>query len=443
MVYIMSILMLMMVSFTGEVAGKCRKYADQVLLVSMDGFRYDYPEKVSTPNFDRMARDGVKAEYMTTTFVTKTFPTHYSIVTGLYTESHGIVGNTMYDPEFDEFFSMRSHQTKWWDAGEPVWITARKHGLTSGTMFWPGSEVEIQGMHANKWYTYNDSITFDQRVDIVIDMLKDDQFNFVTTYFNEPDLAGHIYGPNSPEVVNKIVEMDSLLGTLLDKLIANGLQNKVNLILTSDHGMTAVDFDNKLVEIYELVDKSLIQLTVDSGPIMHVVPAEGQEDAVLSAINSHPHFTAYRKADIPDRWHYQNNRRIMPIFVVADEGWTITWNATSSKLRPSKGNHGYDNSLMSMKPIFYAMGPNFGSNFSAPPINSVDIYPLLCELLGMTPSPNNGTLPNIAHLLQPFTADQQICDGALGFTSGKLHFLSVFVFLIVRFMTQVDGGRDE
>lgn len=423
------IVIMMIVFYTGKAASKCRKYANQVFLVSMDGFRYDYPEKAATPNFARMARDGVRAEYMTSTFVTKTFPTHYSLVTGMYSESHGIVGNSMYDPEFDEFFSMRSHETKWWDAGEPLWITARKRGLTSGTIFWPGSEAQIQGMHPNKWYKYNESITFDQRIDIAINMLKNDNFNFVTTYFHEPDRTGHIYGPNSREIEDMVMEMDTLLGTILNKLIANGLQDKVNLILVSDHGMTEVDYVNRLVEIYSLVDKSQIQLTVDSGPIMHVLPAEGQADAVLSAINSHSHFTAYRKSDIPDRFHYQNNRRIMPIFVLANEGWSITWNA--SRTSAGKGNHGYDNSLMSMKPIFYAMGPNFRSNFSAPPMNAVDIYPLVCELLDMTPSPNNGSLSNVADILKPYDKDHLICDGAAACTSGRLSIPSVILLVVV------------
>ncbi|XP_033737016.1 ectonucleotide pyrophosphatase/phosphodiesterase family member 5-like [Pecten maximus] len=416
----MFLLVLIMVCFTGEVvSGKRRTYAKQVLLVSMDGFRYDYPKKVATPNFDRMERYGVKAKYITNAFPTKTFPCHYSTITGLHAESHGIVGNTMYDPEFDEFFSMRSHQTKWWDAGEPLWITARKQGLTSGTMFWPGSEAEIQGLRPNRWYKYNESITYDERVDIVINMLKVDKLNFVTLYFHQPDLHGHIYGPNSPEVVDKIVEMDTLLGTLLHKLVVNGLRDEVNLIVLSDHGMTEVDYDNKLVEIWDLVDKSLIQRTVDSGPIMHVVPAVGQEDAVLSAINSHPHFTAYRKADIPDRWHYQNNRRIMPIFVVADEGWTITWDRNYTRRYDTKGSHGYDNRLITMKSIFYAIGPNFKPKFSASPFKSVDVYPLVCELLGMRPSPNNGSLHNTAGFLKPYRDYRDF------FTSGGYNLLGV------------------
>ncbi|XP_033745896.1 ectonucleotide pyrophosphatase/phosphodiesterase family member 5-like [Pecten maximus] len=403
---------LLLLSYVTEVVPRsCRKYANQVLLVSMDGFRYDYPEKVSTPNFDRMARKGVRAAYVNNTFTTKTFPSHYSIATGLYDESHGIVGNHMYDPKFNEIFSMRSHETKWWDQGEPLWITTRKHGLKSGTLFWPGSEAEIQGLRPNTWYAYNESISFDKRVDMVIDMLKKDKYNLVTTYFHEPDRTGHLFGPESVEVRDKIAEMDSLLGTLLDKLNASGLLDSVNLILTSDHGMATTDYNNKLVDIYDLVDRAKINFTVDSGPIMQVVPVAGEVAAVVRGINRNPNFTAYRKEDIPEEWHYKNNRRIMPVFVLADEGWTISPNKTESRMEPNKGNHGYDNSLMVMKPIFYAIGPNIRSGMSAPPLKSIDIYPMICELLGIPPSPNNGSLDNTASFIRSFPEDEQICDG--------------------------------
>ncbi|OWF51868.1 bis(5'-adenosyl)-triphosphatase enpp4-like [Mizuhopecten yessoensis] len=422
---------LLLVCVTEVVPRTCRKYANQVLLVSMDGFRYDYPEKVATPNFDRMARNGVRAAYVNNTFTTKTFPSHYSIATGLYDESHGIVGNHMYDPKYNEIFSMRSHETKWWDQGEPIWITTRKRGLRSGTLFWPGSEVEIQGLRPNTWYTYNESLPFDQRVDMVIDMLKKDKLNFVTTYFHEPDRTGHLFGPESVEVRNKIVEMDTLLGTLLDKLNASGLLETVNLILTSDHGMATTDYDNKLIEIYDLVDRAKINFTVDSGPIMHVVPVEGQVDTVIRKINRNPNFTAYRKEDIPEGWHYKNNRRIMPVFVLAKEGWTITPNKTESRMYPNKGNHGYDNNLMTMRPIFYAMGPNFRSGFSASPLKSIDIYPLICELLGISPSPNNGTLANTDRFLQSFPNDQQVCDGAVSSTDIRSSAILIPLLLVV------------
>ncbi|XP_069127664.1 ectonucleotide pyrophosphatase/phosphodiesterase family member 5-like [Argopecten irradians] len=396
------ILVLLAICLTRGTEGKYRKYAKHVLLVSMDGFRWDYIDKAKTPNFDRLECYGVRSKYVTNVYPTNTFPSHYTAITGLHAESHGIVGNYMYDPDFDEIFTIGTHDTKWWDGGEPAWITARKQGLTSGTMFWPGSEVEIQGLRPNRWYYYNESITYDQRLDIVIDMLKVDKLDFVTLYFHQPDFQGHVSGPSSQGLIDKVEEMDEYIGKLLHKLVVNGLKDDVNLLIMSDHGMTDIDHDNKLVEIWDLVDRSLIERTVDTGALMHVVPVSGQEQAVIDAINSHPHFTAYRKADIPNRLHYKNNRRIMPIFVMADEGWTITFDRDFTRRYTKKGGHGFDNRLMSMKSIFYAIGPNFKPNYAAPPFKSVDLYPLICELLGIRPAPNNGSLCNTADFLKPY-----------------------------------------
>eukprot|EP00493_Phyllostaurus_siculus_P026089 UN26434 len=188
------------------------KYADKLLLISYDGFRYDYLDNVTTPNFDYLAEQGVKAPYINGTFITKTFPSHFTIATGLYEEDHGIVSNEMWDPVFKENFTMKTHDAKWWNGGEPIWITTRLQGKRSATYFWPGSEAEIQGTRANNWKMYNKSVPFKDRVDQTISWLRDDNVNMATLYFHEPDGTGHKYGPHATETRDMVVEMDTLLG---------------------------------------------------------------------------------------------------------------------------------------------------------------------------------------------------------------------------------------
>ncbi|XP_069134125.1 bis(5'-adenosyl)-triphosphatase enpp4-like [Argopecten irradians] len=396
-------IMMLTVLFSNQVSARfCRKHTKQVLLVSMDGFRYDYPEKAKTPNFDKMAQDGVRAKYLQSTFTTKTLPSHYSMVTGLYDESHGIISNEMHDPEFKDDFDIQTFpDSKWWSQGEPIWITTRKHGLKSGTVHWPGGYIEIQGIGANKVHRYNDSVPFEQRIDIAIEMLAEDKFNFVCVYFNEPDLTGHIFGPDSVEIVKMVEEMDSLVGKLFSKLEQKGLQDSVNLVVTSDHGMTSTNYDNKLINIYDVVDRTYIKSTLEIGAIMQVVPEDGRDTYVVNTINKHPNIKAYRKDDIPEVWHFKNNRRVTPILVVADEGWTLTHDPDVTKRSPRTGEHGYDNGLVTMQPIFYAVGPNFVPGFFSPPFQLIDIYPMICELLSISPAPNNGTLDNTSIFLRP------------------------------------------
>ncbi|XP_071090219.1 glycerophosphocholine choline phosphodiesterase ENPP6-like [Haliotis cracherodii] len=379
----------------GLVVSLMADYTGKLLLVSMDGFRYDYLDMVDTPNFDDFARHGVKLPYMNSSFVTKTFPNHYTMATGLWEESHGIVANYMYDPEFDSTFNKRTHETRWWNGGEPLWITAKKQGLKTATYFWPGSEVVIQGARPDYWFNYTNRTPYRERVDTVVDWFKDKDVSMATLYFPEPDSTGHIFGPNSQEVRNKVKDMDDILGYLVQKMTENDLVKDVNVIVTSDHGMAEIDNINMVVDITDHVDMTKVARVPVYGPVMQILPVEGQDDAIIQSLIGVEHITVYKKEDLPERLHYRNNRRIMPVVIIAEEGWQITINKTRQATSTNKGAHGYDNALMSMKPIFLARGPNFKTDFKSDPIQIVDIYPLVCKLLNVQPAPNNGSLDRV------------------------------------------------
>ncbi|XP_071090159.1 ectonucleotide pyrophosphatase/phosphodiesterase family member 5-like [Haliotis cracherodii] len=384
----------------GLVVSVMADYTGKLLLVSMDGFRYDYLDKVDTPNFDDFARHGVKLPYMNNSFTTLTFPNHYTIVTGLWEESHGIIGNHMYDPEFDATFNMGTKQTRWWDGGEPLWVTAKKQGLKTGTYYWPGSEVEIQGVRPDFWFPYKDDTPYKERVDTVMDWFKTKGVQMATLYYPEPDHTGHGYGPDSQQVRDKVKYMDGILGYLVQKLKENDLENEVNVIITSDHGMVAIDNVNKVVDITDHVNMTQVERIPIYGPVMQIQPKEGQVGDIMADLNGVPNITAYKKENVPEHFHYSNNRRIMPIVIIADEGWQLTTDKAKQAKNTLKGTHGYDNRLMSMKPIFLARGPNFKTNFTSDPIKIVDIYPLVCKLLNIEPAPNNGSLDRVNVFIQ-------------------------------------------
>ncbi|KAL8577567.1 hypothetical protein ACOMHN_044247 [Nucella lapillus] len=373
----------------------------KVLLVSMDGFRWDYLHTVpGLTHFPALAHSGCSVQYVNNTFATVTFPCHYTIVTGRYEETHGIVANRMYDRKRKTFFTMASKESYWWEGGEPIWITAEKQKKNStATFFWPGSESVIQGLRPSIYKAYNKSVSYEERIHTAVSWFTDHHKDFVALYFEEPDSTGHKYGPHSAQVAAKVIEMDGFLGQILTELDDKNLTDVVNVIITSDHGMTDVSMDDKLLDLWAYVNKSLVEVVPDYEAVTAILPKAGQEAEVLRQANQIPHVTVYRKEDIPEHFHYRNHDRIMPIIIISDEGWTLTADINGTLRWNPRGNHGYSNDLPSMKPIFLARGPDFRKGVKSPSIRSVDIYPLLCRLLTLRPAPHNGSLTSTAHFL--------------------------------------------
>ncbi|KAK3776747.1 hypothetical protein RRG08_040313 [Elysia crispata] len=377
----------------------------KVILVSMDGFRHDYLTFVNnTPNFDRMLQEGVTMPWIRNTFTTLTFPCHFTMVTGLYEESHGIIANNMYDEDMSpRYFGMGTTVDEWWTGHETIWTSAQKAGLKAGVYFWVGSASKIEGVRPEKWFRYNGSIPFEERVDTLVKWMSEDDFDLGLIYFNEPDHTAHTNGPRGKKTLHEIERMDGILGRLLDKLTETNLLDKVNLIVTSDHGMAETDSDTKLIDLRDYVNSTLVKNVVQQGALAHLIPQPGKTQDLVDALKDVEHMRVLVKEDnTPERLHYKDHSRIQPVVLLADEGWTISENGTWRRLNMVRflGDHGYDNILNSMRPIFVARGPAFKQNAVVESIDTVDIYPLMCHLLNIEPAPNNGSLQRAATLLR-------------------------------------------
>uniref|UniRef100_A0A9J8BCS0 Ectonucleotide pyrophosphatase/phosphodiesterase 5 n=1 Tax=Cyprinus carpio carpio TaxID=630221 RepID=A0A9J8BCS0_CYPCA len=349
----------------------------QLLLVSFDGFRWDYVNRVPTPNFRALMEEGVQVEQVENTYITKTYPNHYTLVTGLHAETHGIVANEMYDPIHNRSFSMEGpevYDAWWWEEAVPLWVTNQKAGRKSGAAMWPGSDVAIGGTFPTHYMIYNASMPFETRVDKLIDWFS---------------------GPESPLMDVVIADIDEKLGFLREKLKTTGLYDKVNLIVTSDHGMTQLSHD-KIIELDTYVRRDLYTW-IDKSPVVGILPKEGKLEEVYSLLkNANPNMVVYKKEEIPDHYHYRHNVRIMPLIIEVKEGWTVMQNRNGSFML---GNHGYNNSLPSMRPVFVARGPAFRRDYTKASMRSVDLYPLMCSILGLKPLPNNGSLSSVQDVL--------------------------------------------
>lgn len=375
-----------------------------VLLISFDGFRADYLNWYHTPNFDRLATAGVKAYGLKPVFVSKTFPNHYSIVTGMYIENHGLVGNTFYDPVFRETFRI-GDRSKVEDArfygGEPIWVTAERQGIKTASYFWVGSAAAVGGVRPSIWKRYDHDFPFPARIDSVaawFTLPQDIRPHLALLYFHEPDGTGHDYGPRAPETEKMVEAMDAVLGQVLDKMEALSIGDSLNIIVVADHGMAAIS-QERMISLDDYVNLNSVR-TESSGPYMAIWGFSAwRQKRIYNKLKGIPHLQVYRKPDIPERWHYRNHYRIKDLLLVADEGWMVFPSAPDSL--NDKGTHGYDNALRSMQAIFVAGGPAFKNGYQRSTFENVNIYPLIAHILGLEPYPHiDGDLEKVSDLLK-------------------------------------------
>ncbi len=405
----MTMVVALLASLTLLGAGKQGGQLDPtVILISLDGFRWDFLGRAETPNLDRLVERGVRAERLVPVFPSLTFPNHYSIVTGLHPENHGVVSNTMYDPVMDARFRIGDRDAvtdgRWW-GGEPLWVTAQKQGQIAASFFWVGSEAAIQGIRPNFWKRFDSRIPHRARVAQVmewLDLPDGERPTFITLYFSDVDHEAHDYDPDTaPEVAAAIARVDSAIGFLLASLDERGISDQVNIIVVSDHGMAARSPDRViLVDDYiNLGDANVIDWT----PNIALRPDENHVDEIYQALKrASPHLKVYRKEQIPERFHYRNSPRITPILGIADEGWSISSHGYYDS-RPDRfegGAHGWDNQVLSMGGLFVASGPAFRKGLVVSPFQNIHIYELICHVLGLEPAPNDGSLDSIRVMLQ-------------------------------------------
>jgi predicted AlkP superfamily pyrophosphatase or phosphodiesterase len=368
-----------------------------LILISFDGWRWDYTDRANVPNLKALAARGVRSDGLIPSFPTVTFPNHYTIVTGLLPDHHGIVGNGMFDrtigPDKFTMSSATARDPRWW-GGEPIWMTAMKQGRKSAAMFWPGSEA----IKPTYWRVFDDRLSNDDRVKQVLDWLKLPEGvrpSFSTLYFSEVDHAGHADGPDSPEVLVAANHLDQALGKLLAGVDALGLTARTTFVVVSDHGMTQTSRD-RLIYLDDYVDPSDIEI-VEWSPNVAINLKQPGSPAAVEALyrrlfRKHPALHVYKKENLPAWLQYGTHPRVPAIIGIAEKGWTITTHtqAILRRLRGFGGAHGYDPRNRDLHGLFVAAGPRVRRGHLAPPFQNIHIYEFMCELLGLKPARNDG-----------------------------------------------------
>lgn len=367
-----------------------------VILISFDGFRHDYIKLFSPPNFQAFAKDGAEADGMIPSFPSKTFPNHYTIVTGLYPGHHGLVDNSFYDPDRNEYYTMKARdrvQDPYYYSGTPLWKLAKDNGVRSASFFWVGSELPQEDLRPDYYYPYDEAIADTLRVDQVIKWLnlpENERPHFITLYFSSPDHEGHTYGPESPEARKAVMNADRVLSRLQDGVKKTGLP--VNMIIVSDHGMLAMkDEPATFVFLDEImnINNRDIKYSVGGTQVHLYVNSETQRDSLYNALrNKAKKFSIRKQEEFPPSWHYSAVRS-GDLLITANTGYYIV-EKNRSKFEATRkrgstfGAHGYDARMVpQMQGIFLAQGPNIKSGVRVAAFENIHVFPLIARMLNL------------------------------------------------------------
>ncbi|XP_030622286.1 glycerophosphocholine cholinephosphodiesterase ENPP6 [Chanos chanos] len=394
-------------------SGSCEA-SRKLLVFLIDGFRYDYLDNLhELPGFKEIVDNGVKVDYMTPDFPSLSYPNYYSLMTGRYTGVHQMTGNYMWDKDSMKEFLIGvnpdSRLPLWWDGAEPLWVTMQNLKKNVYMYYWPGCEVEILGVRSTfcQEYVYNPSEkNLTDSIENALNVLKNGKADMAAIYYEKIDVEGHHFGPGSPQIQRAIHSLD-IAFQLLNRRIKEKNMHDLNIIVFSDHGMTEIQWMEKIIELELYINMSDIMKMMDRGPVVSLWPKQAKFEEVYRALSAVDNMKVYKKNEIPDRFHYKSGKFVSTLTLVAEPGWFITeskstlpfWNNGTEGAGWQHGWHGYDNEFVDMRGFFLAQGPAFKKNLRAGPIRAVDVYNVMCKTLGIEPLPNNGSWSRVEFML--------------------------------------------
>lgn len=404
LIYLLLFISVVLTSCSGTIKPAAEENKQPYLIIlSLDGFRWDYCSKANTPTFDSLTKAGAKAESLKPSFPTKTFPNHYSIATGLYPDHHGIVLNDFWASDLQLPYAIRNKKAvtngDFYD-GQPMWNVVEDNDIISATLFWVGASADIDKKQSSHWSKYFPDLSLDARIDSVSNWLQlpeKERPHLIMWYYLEPDLTGHIYGPDSKEIVTEIENLDTFVGNFFTEMRKLPNYDDLNFIILSDHGMAQLSPD-KVIWLDDYIDTNDLAFWNGSNPVLNLKAKPGKIDKVYQDLeNKHPNLHVWKHGEVPEHLHYGTHIRTQDITIASDSGWSIYWSWKPGK---SLGTHGFNNECKNMHAIFYAAGPAFKTNYTHPTFNNVDIYPLVGSILNIEMPASDGKLENVEGLLK-------------------------------------------
>ncbi len=378
--------------------------AHYVVLVSLDGFRWDYARKFGARHLLQLGKEGIWAPGgMLPSYPSLTFPNHYAIVTGLYPEHNGLVANGFYDETKNARFAIADSAALTdgsWYNGVPLWSLAESQGMRSACFFWPGSEAKIAGFRPSYYLHFDDKIDDGARIDQVLAWLRlpaADRPHFITLYYSEPDREGHEFGPEAPQTRAAALKVDGLVGRLKSGLDATHLP--IDLVVVSDHGMTKTE--DGWVNLDQFADLSGFQT---DGMLLYGRSEEDRARVYNQLKHASEKFVAWRRKDVPAGLHYNENLREGDPVIVATGAYAIRPHGPppgAEDRPPAAGMHGLDPlRAPEMKASFFAAGPDIMAGKTVAPFENVNLYPWLAHLLGLQSPKSDGSINVLSETLR-------------------------------------------
>lgn len=376
---------------SGGLNAESQRNKPYLLLVSIDGFRWDYMSRYPTPNMDRVAAKGSTAERLLPVFPTLTFPNHYSIATGLYPQHHGIVANDFPDPARATWYSLKNRETvqdQGFYGGEPIWVTAETQGMVTAAYFFVGTEAPVMGVPPTYWRDFDNDIPGEDRVDQVLSWLakpEESRPHMYTLYFEDVDDYSHWKGPDSPESIKAISRVDAYLGRLLDGIQKLSFADQINIILVSDHGQAAYNEKPQLLVLEDYVNLDNTHI-IEGGSYLFIHfeeddPARAQ--AMVDVVNDNwDHGQAYVPSTLPPHWQVGDNPRFPDVILISETGDAVI-SRSEKRHKVSAGDHGWSPESPEMHGFFVASGPNIRPGVTLGPVRNIDVYPLMVSILGL------------------------------------------------------------
>lgn len=381
-----------------------------VILISLDGFRWDYVEKYQPPHLSNFIKNGVRAESLIPSFPSKTFPNHYTIATGMYPDKHGIIGNSFYSYKKEDIYKLGDRETVEdgsFYGGTPLWILADRASMVSASYFFVGSEANIQGLYPTYFHRYDGSVKNEVRVAAALkwlDLPEKERPHIITMYFSDMDDIGHRFGPNNDvELEKNLLNLDENLGNLFKGVSETGLS--VNIIIVSDHGMAELSTKN-YIPIEDVLNNDLFT-AIDNGAIINIHPKEGvKTETIIEYLKpKENNFKVYKTENTPGFEYTPQNKDWGTVQILPDVGYYFSTRQRIDNMLNSPvktvGVHGYDPKYKDMHGIFYANGPAFKKDHVTASLKNIHVYPLICNILGLQiPNDIDGDLDAIKDVLK-------------------------------------------